>query len=103
MYTKEFILNEVNNIRNEIGHDEVNMNEKYKLAKKYGIEILATGDYNQTTPNGKIKIEETTRALQVSRSKYFPSTKLGVSMRTDNNQKTNNINQAQVAVDTAQT
>ena len=76
--------------------------ELSKLARKYGIDILATGDYNQTTPNGKIKIGDNTRALQVSRARYFPSTKLGVSMRTDNNQKTNNINQAQIAVDTAQ-
>lgn len=76
--------------------------ELTKLARKYGIEILATGDYNQTTPNGKIKIGENSRALQVNRAKYFSSTKLGVSMRTDNNQKTNNINQAQVAVDLAQ-
>ena len=76
--------------------------ELAKLAKKYNIEILATGDYNQTTPNGIIQIGEHKRALTVSRSKYFPSTKLGVSMRTDNNQKTNNINQAQIAVDTAQ-
>ena len=76
--------------------------ELAKLARKYNIEILATGDYNQTTPNGIIKIGDHTRSLSVSRSKYFPSTKLGVSMRTDNNQKTNNINQAQIAVDTAQ-
>lgn len=76
--------------------------ELAKLARKYGIDILATGDYNQTTPNGKIKIGDDIRVLQVSRTRYFPSTKLGVSMRTDNNQKTNNINQAQVAVDTAQ-
>lgn len=76
--------------------------ELAKLAKKYNIEILATGDYNQTTPNGTIKIGGNQRSLAVSRLKYFPSTKLGVSMRTDNNQKTNNINQAQIAVDTAQ-
>lgn len=82
--------------------------ELAKLARKYNIEILATGDYNQTTPSGKIEFkkegstEVNSRSLKVSRSKYFPSTKLGVSMRTDNNQKTNNINQAQVAVDTAQ-
>lgn len=76
--------------------------ELAKLAKKYNIEILATGDYNQTTPNGTIKIGDNQRSLAVSRLKYFPSTKLGVSMRTDNNQKTNNINQAQIAVDTAQ-
>lgn len=76
--------------------------ELAKLAKKYNIEILATGDYNQTTPNGIIKIGDDKRFLSVSRSNYFPSTKLGVSMRTDNNQKTNNINQAQIAVDTAQ-
>lgn len=80
--------------------------ELAKLARKYNIEILATGDYNQTTPSGRIEIkkdgESNFRSLKVSRSKYFPSTKLGVSMRTDNNQKTNNINQAQVAVDTAQ-
>jgi hypothetical protein len=76
--------------------------ELAKLAKKYNIEILATGDYNQTTPNGTIKIGDNQRSLSVNRLKYFPSTKLGVSMRTDNNQKTNNINQAQIAVDTAQ-
>jgi hypothetical protein len=68
--------------------------ELAKLSRKYGIDVLATGDYNQTTPNGKIKIGDNIRALQVSRARYFPSTKLGVSMRTDNNQKTNNINQA---------
>lgn len=76
--------------------------ELTKLARKYNIEILATGDYNQTTPNGSIVIGDRSRSLAVSRSKYFPSTKLGISMRTDNNQKTNNINQAQIAVDTAQ-
>jgi hypothetical protein len=75
--------------------------ELSKLARKYNIEILATGDYNQTTPNGIIKIGDHKRSLSVSRSKYFSSTKLGVSMRTDNNQKTNNINQTQIAVETA--
>ena len=76
--------------------------ELSKLARKYNIEILATGDYNQTTPNGKIKINDNIRYLAVNRSNYFSSTKLGVSMRTDNNQKTNNINQTQIAVETAQ-
>lgn len=76
--------------------------ELTKLARKYGIEILATGDYNQTTPIGQIVIGEDKRPLKVTRAAYFPSTKLGVSMRTDNSQKTNNINQAQIAVDTAQ-
>ena len=76
--------------------------ELAKLARKYNIDIMSTGDFNQTTPNGKIKIGENSRSLQVGRSKYFSSTKLGVSMRTDNNQKTNNINQSQIAVDMAQ-
>ena len=76
--------------------------ELTKLARKYNIDIMSTGDFNQTTPNGKIKIGENSRSLQVGRSKYFSSTKLGVSMRTDNNQKTNNINQSQMAVDMAQ-
>ena len=82
--------------------NRIQMLELSKLARKYNIEILATGDYNQTTPNGSIVIGENKRGLSVGRSKYFSSTKLGVSMRTDNNQKTNNINQAQIAVDTAQ-
>jgi hypothetical protein len=82
--------------------NRIQMLELSKLARKYNIEILATGDYNQTTPNGSIEIGENKRGLSVGRSKYFSSTKLGVSMRTDNNQKTNNINQAQIAVDTAQ-
>lgn len=82
--------------------NRIQIMELAKLARKYGIEILATGDYNQTTPVGQITIGKDTRPLKVTRAAYFPSTKLGVSMRTDNSQKTNNINQAQVAVDTAQ-
>ena len=37
--------------------------ELAKLARKYNIDIMSTGDFNQTTPNGKIKIGENARSL----------------------------------------
>ncbi len=63
-----------------------------RFARAYGIQIIATGDYDQTGPlanynNG----QKVTHILNGDRRSHPYGLKLGVSMRTDNGQKSANL------------
>ncbi len=62
------------------------------FAKKYGITVIALGDYDQTTLSGKFKLEETDATINIKGlySYFIRTPKLGQSMRTDNYLKTLN-------------
>lgn len=63
-----------------------------RFARAYGIQIIATGDYDQTGPlanyNDGTKV---THTLSGARQSHPYGLKLGVSMRTDNGQKSANL------------
>lgn len=65
-----------------------------KFAKKYGITVVVAGDFDQTGVIGKhpiqINNENITWNIELSRTNFVRTPKLGVSMRTDNSVKTHN-------------
>lgn len=70
-----------------------------KFAKKYGITVLAAGDFDQSGVVGSHPIEINGKNLQwnvdLIRTNFIRSPKLGVSMRTDNSIKTANLQKLQ--------
>ena len=75
-----------------------------RFAQKYGITVLAAGDFDQSGVTGSIdltkqfKIESGSKIkmnLEPSRNQFIRSFKLGISMRTANIQKTYNQNYLQ--------
>ena len=70
-----------------------------KFAKKYGITVLAAGDFDQSGIVGTHSIEINGKNLQwnvdLIRTNFIRSPKLGVSMRTDNSIKTANLQKLQ--------
>ena len=64
------------------------------FAKKYGITILAAGDFDQSGVVGSHPItigkEDLTWKVNLDRTNFIRTPKLGVSMRTDNSLKTHN-------------
>lgn len=70
-----------------------------RFAKKYGITVLAAGDFDQSGIVGTHSIEINGKNLQwnvdLIRTNFIRSPKLGVSMRTDNSIKTANLQKLQ--------
>ena len=66
-----------------------------KFARKYGITVLVAGDFDQSGVIGyhSVEIEGSSYTWRVNldRNNLIRSPKLGVSMRTDNSLKTNNL------------
>lgn len=98
-------INSISDIPSLIIIDEISkfnsleLNLLDEFAKKYGITILAAGDFDQSGANGSFNIKinniEEKIALSNSRQSFIRSPKLGVSMRTANSQKTYNLKQLQ--------
>lgn len=71
------------------------------LAKKYGITVLVAGDFDQSGVVGSHKVSLTPNLtdlvwqIELSRVNFMRSPKLGVSMRTDNSLKTQNLQKLQ--------
>ena len=65
-----------------------------KFAKKYGITVLVAGDFDQSGVVGQhpinIKGKDLTWKVDLNRTNFIRTPKLGVSMRTDNSLKTHN-------------
>ena len=65
-----------------------------KFARKYGITVLAAGDFDQSGVVGShpinIKGRDLTWKVDLNRTNFIRTPKLGVSMRTDNSLKTHN-------------
>ena len=65
-----------------------------KFAKKYGITVLTAGDFDQSGVVGQhpinIKGKDLTWKVDLNRTNFIRTPKLGVSMRTDNSLKTHN-------------
>lgn len=65
-----------------------------KFAQKYGITVLAAGDLDQISASGThpvtINGKDAHWQLELSRTDFIRTPKLGVSMRTDNSLKTTN-------------
>lgn len=65
-----------------------------KFAKKYGITVLTAGDFDQSGVVGQhpinIKGEDLIWKVNLTRTNFIRTPKLGVSMRTDNSLKTHN-------------
>lgn len=65
-----------------------------KFAKKYGITVLTAGDFDQSGVVGQhpinIKGRDLTWKVNLTRTNFIRTPKLGVSMRTDNSLKTHN-------------
>ena len=70
-----------------------------KFAKKYGITVLAAGDFDQSGVVGSHPIEINGKKfnwnVDLIRTNFIRSPKLGVSMRTDNSIKTANLQKLQ--------
>lgn len=70
-----------------------------KFAKKYGITVLAAGDFDQSGVVGSHPIEINGKKFEwnvdLIRTNFIRSPKLGVSMRTDNSIKTANLQKLQ--------
>lgn len=71
-----------------------------KFARKYGITVLTAGDADQTGVVGKAKVDIHGHSnldwdVSLSRTQFIRSPKLGVSMRTDNQLKTTNLQKFQ--------
>lgn len=70
-----------------------------RFAKKYGITVLVAGDFDQSGIVGTHSIEINGKNLQwnvdLIRTNFIRSPKLGVSMRTDNSIKTANLQKLQ--------
>ena len=70
-----------------------------KYARKYGITVLVAGDFDQSGVIGKhpVKVNNYgfTWNLQLERTNFIRSPKLGISMRTDNSLKTLNLQKMQ--------
>lgn len=72
-----------------------------KYAKKYGITVLVAGDFDQSGVVGRHRIPSVpafnglTWKIELSRTNFIRTPKLGVSMRTDNSLKTTNLQKLQ--------
>ncbi len=72
-----------------------------KFAKKYGITVLVAGDFDQSGVVGSHTIPSVaafnglTWKIDLKRTNFIRSPKLGVSMRTDNSLKTTNLQKLQ--------
>lgn len=71
-----------------------------KFARKYGITILAAGDFDQSGVVGRAKVDIKGHSdlgwdVSLDRTQFIRSPKLGVSMRTDNQLKTANLQKLQ--------
>lgn len=74
-----------------------------KFAQTYGITVLVAGDFDQSGVVGQHKVKSSDNAfsglvwrVELDRTNFIRSPKLGVSMRTDNTLKTNNLIKAQL-------
>lgn len=114
---KDYIITDEKEIRSSLGIketqtppsliiiDEISKFTAYDLdqidrfAKKYGITVLAAGDFDQSGIVGTHSIEINGKNLQwnvdLIRTNFIRSPKLGVSMRTDNSIKTANLQKLQ--------
>lgn len=93
-------INQTDNPPSLVIIDEISKFSTYDLdlinnyAKKYGITVLAGGDFDQMGVTGSHPITINGKNLRwtvdLSRTSFIRSPKLGVSMRTDNSLKTKN-------------
>ena len=76
-------------------YDQLEQELIQRFAQTYGVAIVAMGDYDQLTAVAKVKQKETDSRAWVELSPHRNMTartaKLGVSMRTDNEIKNNNM------------
>ena len=96
-----FDINEVSSAPSLILIDEVSRYTTFDLdlierfAKKYGVPVIVAGDFDQTRAVGKHKVtwkgQEATNYVQLYRNNFVRTPKLGVSMRTNNSQKSFNL------------
>lgn len=91
-------INEVSNPPSLILIDEVSkysvldMDLINRFAARYGIVVLVAGDFDQTKITGKYEVEKgLTNYMTLDRNSFIRSPKLGVSMRTNNSQKSFNL------------
>lgn len=71
-----------------------------KFARKYGITVLTAGDFDQSGVVGNAKVDIGSHSnlnwdVALYRTQFIRSPKLGVSMRTDNQLKTTNLQKLQ--------
>lgn len=95
-----FEINEVSSAPSIIFIDEVSRYTTFDLdlierfSKKYGVPVIVAGDFDQTRAVGTHKItwkgNDATNYVQLYRSNFVRTPKLGVSMRTNNSQKSFN-------------
>ena len=74
-----------------------------KFAQKYGITVLAAGDFDQTGIVGSHSLKDPIFKgiewkIDLSRTNFIRAPKLGVSMRTDNSIKTLNLEKVQAYI-----
>lgn len=74
-----------------------------KFAQKYGITVLAAGDFDQTGIVGSHSLKDPVFnkiqwKIDLSRTNFIRAPKLGVSMRTDNSIKTLNLEKVQAYI-----
>lgn len=117
--TSDYTISTENEIKSKLGVadtsnppsliiiDEISKLSAYDLdqidtfAKKYGITVLAAGDFDQSGVVGEhsVRLPGVQRELGwqvgLSRTNFIRSPKLGVSMRTDNSIKTDNLQRLQ--------
>lgn len=101
-------INEVQNPPSLILLDEVSKFSSYdfdlidKFARKYGITVLAAGDFDQNGVVGQhpitLKGENYIWRVDLNRGNFIRTPKLGVSMRTDNSLKTHNQQRLQAYI-----
>ena len=73
-------------------YNQVEQDLIQRFASKYGVTVLTMGDYDQITPESEIELPDgSTLSLNPHRNTTPRSAKLGISMRTDNNLKNENM------------
>lgn len=96
-----FELNEMSSVPSVILIDEVSrysvldMDLLERFSKRYGVTILTAGDFDQSKAVGQFKVtlngQQYVNNLTLGRGNFIRTPKLGVSMRTNNAQKSFNL------------
>lgn len=77
----------------EISHyDEADLTLLDDFARKYGITIITSGDFDQSSAEATTKFEGVNTNISINRNMFKHSPKIGVSMRTTNSQMDKSIN-----------
>lgn len=96
-----FDINEVSGVPSVILIDEISRYTTFDLdlverfSKRYGVPVIVAGDFDQTRAVGKHTItwkgNKAENLVQLYRNNFVRTPKLGVSMRTNNSQKSFNL------------